>query len=96
MYLTDLKVFKEEDHSIRWIESSSELIKISESMAKMLFQNGWTIYYGNPEDLKYRSWWSETEDKKGQIHYHDFPEKQHNYYVKKNAIADEKIDQDNI
>ncbi|HEY9702574.1 MAG TPA: hypothetical protein V6C58_09020 [Allocoleopsis sp.] len=95
MYLTELKTFKEEDRSIRWIESSTELIKVSESMAKMLFQQGWAIYFreSNHERLYHRSWWGYIKDEMGHDKPHQFPNNYPEYFVKKIAITD---DSDNI
>ncbi len=92
MYLTDLKVFEEEDRTLRWIEESAELIKISQSMAEMLFQKGWTIYFRESDDdrLNYRSWWDYIPDEKtGYKRPHQFPGNYHSYYVKKSAITEQ-------
>lgn len=95
MYLTDLKVFEEEDQSIQWIESSTELVKVSKPMAKTLFQQGWTIYFRKSEyeRLNYRSWWDYIPNEMGHEKLHQFPDNYPEYFVKKLAITD---DLDNI
>jgi hypothetical protein len=85
MDVTDLKVFAEEDGTTRWVQDDFELIKISESMARMLFSEGWTIYFFEGEKLSSASWWSYIQDRNGIEKYHqlnDYPE----YFIKESAI----------
>lgn len=85
MNVTNLKTFTEEDGTTRWIQDDFNLIKISESMARMLFSKGWTIYYFIGEKLSYTSWWDCVQDSNGIEKYHqlnEYPE----YFIKEDAI----------
>jgi hypothetical protein len=90
MYLTTLKTFEEEDHTLRWVEDSTELIKVSQSMAEMLFKKGWTIYFkeSGEDRLFCRSWWDYIPDESGYKKPHQFPDEYDNYYVRKTAVTD--------